>query len=42
MEQPSLFAEENPIIEKLRVLELDELSPRNALSLLYEWKESLS
>ncbi len=42
MEQPSLFGEENPIIEKLRVLELDELSPRNALSLLYEWKESLS
>lgn len=42
MEQPSLFVGENPIIEKLRVLDVDQLSPRDALSLLYEWKEILS
>ena len=42
MEQPSLFGAEDPIIQRLRALDIDKLSPREALSLLYEWKESLT
>lgn len=42
MEQPSLFGTEDPIIQRLRALDVDNLSPREALSLLYEWKGSLT
>lgn len=42
VEQPSLFGGENPILQQLCTLDLDQLSPREALSLLYEWKESLT
>ncbi|MDO4541015.1 MAG: DNA mismatch repair protein MutS, partial [Syntrophomonadaceae bacterium] len=42
MSQASLFAEaEPPLIEQLRRLNLDGLSPREALLLLYKWKEQL-
>lgn len=40
-EQPSLFANEHPLVEKLRQLNMDELSPREALSILYEWKDQI-
>jgi DNA mismatch repair protein MutS len=42
VEQPSLFGTEDPIIQRLRTLDVDKLSPREALSLLYEWKECLT
>ncbi len=38
--QPPLFPEENPWLEELEQLDLDSLSPREALNLLYRWKES--
>ncbi len=37
--QPPLFPEENPWLEELEQLDLDNLSPREALNLLYRWKE---
>ncbi len=37
--QPLLFAEENPLVQELQKLDLDELSPREAHTLLYRWKE---
>jgi DNA mismatch repair protein MutS len=37
--QPPLFPEENPWLEELEQLDLDSLSPREALNLLYRWKE---
>ncbi|MEN6325495.1 MAG: DNA mismatch repair protein MutS [Syntrophomonas sp.] len=37
--QPLLFAEENPVVQELQKLDLDELSPREAHTLLYRWKE---
>lgn len=37
--QPLLFAEENPVMDELQKLDLDELSPREAHTLLYRWKE---
>lgn len=37
--QPMLFAEENPLVQELQKLDLDELSPREAHTLLYRWKE---
>lgn len=33
-------AEEHPLVTQLKHLKLDELSPRDALQLLFEWKES--
>ncbi len=39
-EQMSLFGEEkSPILEELDRLEVDSLSPREALQILYRWKE---
>ncbi|MDD2372653.1 MAG: DNA mismatch repair protein MutS, partial [Syntrophomonadaceae bacterium] len=37
--QLPLFPEENPWLEELEQLNLDSLSPREALNLLYRWKE---
>ena len=37
--QLPLFPEENPWLEELEQLDLDNLSPREALNLLYRWKE---
>lgn len=42
MEQPGLFSQEQPLLEKLQRLDLDRLSPREALLLLYEWKKNLT
>lgn len=39
--QPSLFNEDPGFLDELRALELDELSPREALNILYKWKQSL-
>lgn len=38
MEQPSLFETENPLLQELLQINIDELTPREALLLLYEWK----
>jgi DNA mismatch repair protein MutS len=38
--QPPLFPEKNPWLEELEQIDLDSLSPREALNLLYRWKES--
>lgn len=37
--QPLLFGEESPVLTELSDLDLDELTPREALSVLYRWKE---
>jgi len=37
--QLPLFPEENPWLEELEQLDLDSLTPREALNLLYRWKE---
>ncbi len=37
--QPPLFPEENSWLEELEQLDLDSLTPREALNLLYRWKE---
>jgi len=42
VEQPSLFAAEDPVIQQLRLLNPDELTPREALALIYKWKDSLN
>ncbi len=40
-EQMSLFQEEgNIVLEELEQLNIDSLSPRDALMILYRWKES--
>jgi DNA mismatch repair protein MutS len=39
--QLELFPEENPLQEELRQLDVDSLSPRQALNLIYRWKESM-
>ncbi len=42
MEQLSLFeADKDPILEELEKLEIDNLAPRDALTLLYRWKDQL-
>jgi len=40
--QLELFSEENPLQKELRQLDVDSLSPREALNLLYRWKESFT
>ncbi|TDX29894.1 DNA mismatch repair protein MutS [Modicisalibacter xianhensis] len=41
-QQPDLFATSpHPVVEELAGLALDELSPRQALELLYRWRESV-
>ncbi len=41
-EQMSLFAEPlNPVLQELASLEVDSLSPREALAMIYRWKECL-
>ena len=38
----NLFGPEpSPILDELKTLPIDELSPRKALETLYRWKESL-
>ncbi len=39
--QPMLFGHDDNIILELRELDADKLSPREALNLIYRWKESL-
>lgn len=41
LEQPVLFAVENPILTQLRELDVDGLSAREALNILYQWKSEL-
>lgn len=38
VEQPALFAVEDPVLTQLRKLDVDNLSPRDALDMLYKWK----
>jgi len=40
-QQPGLFAEENPLKEELLKLDLDNITPRQALDLLYIWKNNV-
>ena len=42
LEQPSLFAAEDPITQELRRINPDELTPREALALIYKWKDGIS
>ena len=37
-EQPALFASENALLTELQRLDVDSLSPREALNILYRWK----
>jgi DNA mismatch repair protein MutS len=37
--QPILFADSNPVLEELKKLNPDEISPKEALKYLYRWKE---
>jgi len=39
--QPSLFIPENPVLSELGELNIDELTPREAINLLFRWKESI-
>ncbi len=39
IEQPLLFSNESLLLEALRKLNIDNLSPREALDILYKWKE---
>ncbi|HQA07201.1 MAG TPA: DNA mismatch repair protein MutS [Syntrophomonadaceae bacterium] len=41
VEQPSLFMVEDPIIQQLRRINPDELTPREALALIYKWKDGI-
>lgn len=41
VEQPALFATENPLLTQLREMDVDNLSPREALNILYHWKSEL-
>jgi len=41
-EQPALFAAENPLLTELRRLDVDSLSPREALNILYRWKSEFN
>ncbi len=40
--QPSLFAPQNPIISELEELNVNELTPMDAINLLFKWKQLLS
>jgi len=38
--QPNLFGDEShPILDELDKLQVDDLTPRQALEILYRWKE---
>ncbi|ADI01851.1 DNA mismatch repair protein MutS [Syntrophothermus lipocalidus] len=39
--QLALFQEEHPLVEELKQLELDDMTPLEALQLLYRWREQL-
>jgi DNA mismatch repair protein MutS len=39
-EQLSLFGEKNPVMAELESLDVDSLSPLEALNNLFEWKKS--
>ena len=39
--QLPLFASGNPMLDDLEALSIDELSPLEALNLLYEWQQQL-
>lgn len=39
VEQPLLFSDESILLDIIRKLNVDELSPREALDILYKWKE---
>jgi DNA mismatch repair protein MutS len=41
-EQPALFASENALLTELRRLDVDSLSPREALNILYRWKSDFA
>lgn len=41
-EQPALFAAETPLLTELRRLDVDSLSPREALNILYRWKSEFN
>ncbi len=43
MEQMTLFgSEKSPILDELESLKIDDLTPREALTLLYRWRDQLS
>ncbi|MDD2586140.1 MAG: DNA mismatch repair protein MutS [Syntrophomonadaceae bacterium] len=39
--QPVLFSENSPVIDELKALKIDDLTPRQALKILYQWKETV-
>lgn len=39
--QPGLFMDNSPVLDELKKLEIDEISPREALKILYRWKETV-
>ena len=41
-EQPALFASENALLTELQRLDVDSLSPREALNILYRWKSDFA
>ncbi len=40
--QLALFQEEHPVVEEIRLLDIDNITPREALQLLYRWQGKLS
>jgi len=40
--QLALFQEEHPLVEEIRLLDLDSITPLEALQLLYRWRDKLS
>ena len=39
--QPMLIAKEHPIVEELRTLDINALTPLDAMTKLYEWQKQL-
>jgi len=40
--QPSLFAPQNPVIIELEELDINDLTPKDAINILYRWKDRIS
>ena len=41
-EQPTLFKESNPLLEKLDKLDIESISPIEALNTIYKWKQEFN
>ena len=37
--KPQLIVKEHPILSRLRAIHLDQLTPQQALNLIYEWQK---